>query len=149
MARGRGFRERVRREIAMVAFRGEVSKGAPLSGVAGTGRWRNPEAMIVQGRPGGGKWQGFFEKRSGPMYLQILKQEKIDLDEIYITSALKTRPGQREVTVDYEMVVWRRYLEREIQLVRPKTLILVGHLAKQMMQDAKELKRYGRKIVSA
>jgi len=137
--------DRARRTAGMVTLNREVKSEFPaLPGVPGEGRRRNPALMIIQDRPGSGHMQGFFARRAGKIYRQLLDKEEIDLKDVYITSALKTKPGVKASSLRLEMVVWRPFLEREIQLVRPRAVILVGRTAREMMQGSRELRRYGR-----
>lgn len=136
---------RVVGEVAMRDFRKLVRHGAALPGIPGVGCCRNPAAMLIQDRPGDGKWQGFFNSKTGRIYAQLMEQEGLPPSDIYVTSALKSEmPHDR--SVEYEIAVWRWYLEREIEIVRPHCLLVVGKLARRVIQDAKGIQRYGRKV---
>lgn len=144
-----GFSQRIMNravgELAMRGFRKEVRAGAPLPGIPGTGCCRNPAAMLIQDRPGEGKWQGFFNSKTGRIYAQLMEQEGLPPSDIYVTSALKSEmPHDR--SVEYEIAVWRWYLEREIEIVRPYCLLVVGKLARRVIQDVKGMRRHGRTV---
>ncbi len=148
MALFENMKKRLAREAAMREFRKDIRRDPGLPGIPGVGQWRNPVAMLIQDRPGNGQFQGFFESPVGKIYRQLMEQEEIPLADVYFTSALKSEmPHDR--SVNFEIAVWRRYLEREIEIVRPYCLLVVGALARRVIQDTKGLKSYGRKIVTA
>ena len=133
------------REVAMRTFRKDVSRDPGMPGIPGVGCWRNPAAMLIQDRPGDGKWQGFFNRATGKIYAQLMEQEGLPPSDIYVTSAIKSQmPHDR--SVEYEIAVWRPYLEREIEIVRPYCLLVVGKLARRVIQDTKGIHRYGRQV---
>ncbi len=140
----------VRRTSGMVTLNREIKSEFPaLPGVPGEGKSRNPAVMIIQDRPGSGYMQGFFApRRASKMYRQMLERDGIDLSDIYVTSALKTKPGVKASSQRLEALLWRSFLEREIQLVKPKAVWLVGRAAREMWQGSRESRGYGHKNVS-
>lgn len=131
----------------MRKFRKDVSHDPGMPGVPGVGCWRNPAAMLIQDRPGDGKWQGFFSRPVGKIYAQLMEQEGLPPSDVYVTSALKSQmPHDR--SVEYEIAVWRPYLEREIEIVRPGYLLVVGKLARRVIQDIKGTHKYGRQVTT-
>jgi len=133
----------VNREIDMYQLRNQVRSGLNLPGVPGEGKWRSPKLMIIHERPGGGYMQGIFRKRAAAVYREILEREKIGLSEIYVTACVKTRPGTKRPSLRYEMNLWGPVLDREIGLVKPQAVVLLGHLARRMAKHSKELNKYG------
>ena len=142
-----GFFERMKirraRDASMREFRKDVTHDPGMPGVPGVGHWRSPAAMLIQDRPGDGKWQGFFNRATGKIYAEIMEQEGVPPSDVYVTSALKSKtPHDR--SIEYEIAVWRPYLERELRIVRPYCLLVVGKLARRVLQDIKGTQGYGR-----
>ena len=84
-----------------------------------------------QGRP--------FVGRSGKL-LDKLVAEEMDLteDQFYVCNTTKCRPpGNRDPKPD-ELVTCRPFLERQIELMRPKVVVTLGRFAAQALLETTE-----------
>lgn len=135
----------IRNRAKLAALNRKVKRAYFLKGAPGKGKKIRPEAMVVIDRPGGGRLHGFFQMRAAKTYSEILKREGISPSDLYVTAAVKTRPGLKAPSERYEMKLWMPILQEEIELVRPKKLFIVGPLANTMRGVVKR----GPKTVSA
>lgn len=68
-----------------------------------------------------------FIGKSGQLLTQIFESVGINREEeIYITNVVKCRPPENRAPHPSEIISCRAYLIRQIQLVKPKILILLG-----------------------
>jgi DNA polymerase len=102
--------------------------------VFGTG---NPQAelMFVGEGPGAEEdRQGLpFVGPAGELLTKIIQAIGLERAEVYIANVVKCRPpGNRDPQPD-EVAACRGYLERQIELVRPKLLVALGKVAAQAL----------------
>ena len=77
------------------------------------------EQEDLQGKP--------FVGKAGQLLTKILESAGIDREtQVYITNTVKCRPPQNRTPLLSEMEACKPYLLRQIQLVQPKILILLG-----------------------
>lgn len=100
--------------------------------VFGTG---NPQAnwIIVGEAPGADEdRQGEpFVGRAGRLLTSMLAAIGLGREQVYILNMLKCRPpNNRDPSVE-EVTLCRGYLERQIELVQPKLILVVGRIAAQ------------------
>lgn len=100
--------------------------------VFGTG---NPDAdvMVVGEGPGAeeDKQGEPFVGRAGKLLNDILKAIKFEREEVYIANIVKSRPpGNRTPTSD-EMNACFPYLNKQIELIKPKLILALGLTAAQ------------------
>ena len=70
-----------------------------------------------------------FVGRSGQLLTKILESVEIFRDDIYIANTVKCRPPNNRMPTSSEMEVCQDYLIRQIQLVQPKVIGLLGSAA--------------------
>lgn len=98
----------------------------------------NPLLMIVGEAPGEDEdEQGVpFVGKAGEKLNSILKYVGVSREEIYITNSVLCRPpnNRNPRAEELEACKWR--LDLQIQLLKPKLVILLGRIATQQMQEA-------------
>lgn len=70
-----------------------------------------------------------FAGVAGQYLDRVLAQTGLSRSEIYITNAVKCRPPQNRTPTPGEIKVCRSYLERELEIVNPQYLLLLGNAA--------------------
>jgi uracil-DNA glycosylase family 4 len=79
-----------------------------------------------------------FVGKAGQFLNQILESQDISREKnIYICNTVKCRPPENRVPTDIEMEACREYLDSQIQLMRPKIIILCGSTAVKAMLNIK------------
>lgn len=83
--------------------------------------------------------QGFpFLGKSGELLDNILTAIDLNREKVYLTNILKCRPpNDRSPHVD-EVRNCTGYLQRQIELIQPKVIVVVGRLAAQHLLSTKE-----------
>ena len=91
----------------------------------------NANLMLVGEGPGQQEdEQGVpFVGRSGKLLTKILESVEINRDDIYIANTVKCRPPNNRTPLPNEMDVCRDYLVRQVQIVQPKIICLLGTAA--------------------
>ncbi|MDD3012908.1 MAG: uracil-DNA glycosylase [Candidatus Gastranaerophilales bacterium] len=102
-----------------------------------------PEAKLMLIGEGPGKNEDEtglpFVGRAGKLLDKILLSQNITREkEIYICNIVKCRPPQNRVPVPSEREACRVYLEAQIQLIRPKLILLAGATAVKGVLGRKE-----------
>ena len=97
----------------------------------------NPDAdlMLVGEGPGAEEdRRGLpFVGPAGELLTKILRAIDLDRDEVYIANVVKCRlPNNRDPERD-EVAACRGYLERQIELVRPRVIVALGRVAAQSL----------------
>ena len=67
-----------------------------------------------------------FVGRAGKLLTEILLSIKLTRDDVYITNTVKCRPPNNRTPEQAEIDACKAYLIRQIQLVQPKILLLLG-----------------------
>jgi DNA polymerase len=103
----------------------------------------NPEAklMLIGEAPGRQEDEtGIpFVGRAGKLLDKILLSQDITREKnIYICNTVKCRPPENRVPTDIEKAACRVYLDSQIQLIRPKLILLAGATSVKSMLDTKE-----------
>ena len=86
--------------------------------VIGEGPGRNED---LQGRP--------FVGAAGKQLDALLKDAGLVREEVYITNVVKCRPPENRRPTDAEAEACRPYLERQVELLRPTIIVLLGDSA--------------------
>ncbi len=74
-----------------------------------------------------------FVGRAGELLTKIIEAIEMRRDEVYIANIVKCRPpGNRDPQPD-EVAACRGFLERQIDLVRPRILVALGRIAAQTL----------------
>ncbi|HBH19298.1 MAG TPA: uracil-DNA glycosylase [Cyanobacteria bacterium UBA9579] len=102
----------------------------------------NPEAklMIIGEAPGRNEDEtGIpFVGRAGKLLDKILESQNITREkDVYICNTVKCRPPENRVPTDGEKAACRVYLDAQIQLIRPRLILLAGATAFKSMLDTK------------
>ncbi|TXH68802.1 MAG: uracil-DNA glycosylase [Thiothrix sp.] len=98
--------------------------------VFGSGN-QQARCMIIGEAPGAEEdRQGLpFVGKSGKLLTNMLASIQIARDDIYIANILKCRPPNNRDPKPEEAAACRGYLERQIALVQPKLILVVGRIA--------------------
>ncbi|MGY5874699.1 MAG: uracil-DNA glycosylase [Candidatus Thorarchaeota archaeon] len=70
-----------------------------------------------------------FVGRSGVLLTKALSEAGIKRDDVFITSILKSRPPKNRTPAKTEVEACRPYLERQIDVISPKVIVLLGSVA--------------------
>ena len=70
-----------------------------------------------------------FIGRAGKLLTKILESVEINRNDIYIANTVKCRPPKNRTPLPTEMDACRDYLIRQIQIVQPKIICLLGAAA--------------------
>lgn len=74
-----------------------------------------------------------FVGRAGELLTRIIKAIDLTREHVYIANIVKCRPpGNRDPRPE-EVAACRGYLERQIDLVRPRVIVLLGRVAAQTL----------------
>ena len=124
---------------AVRAFEGCALKRTATNTVIGDG---NPAArlMIVGEAPGAEEdRQGLpFVGPAGRLLDRMLASIGLDRSAVYITNMLPWRPpGNRSPTAE-ELAICQPFLERQIELIAPRILVLVGGIAAKALLNRRE-----------
>ena len=95
----------------------------------------NAELMFIGEGPGAEEdRQGLpFVGRGGELLTRIIEAINLSRDEVYIANIVKCRPpGNRDPKPD-EVAACRGYLERQIDLIQPRVIVLLGKVAAQTL----------------
>jgi DNA polymerase len=70
-----------------------------------------------------------FVGAAGRILDDLLKKAGIERSQVFITNVVKCRPPDNRVPEEDEVAACRSYLERQIALVRPKVICVLGRTA--------------------
>ena len=76
-----------------------------------------------------------------------LENAGITRDEIYITNIVKCRPPKNRVPTITERDTCKNYLEKEIEIIKPKIICILGNTAFNSLLNGKEIIKFRGKIV--
>ncbi|MFN4245414.1 MAG: uracil-DNA glycosylase [Brevinematia bacterium] len=99
------------------AVPGEGSYSSKLV-IIGEGPGREED---IQGRP--------FVGKAGQLLTKLLEDIGISREEVYITNIVKCRPPENRVPTPEEVESCRPYLKRQIDIIKPKVVLLLGATA--------------------
>ena len=78
-----------------------------------------------------------FVGQAGKLLTDILRAIKLSREEVFIANVMKHRPpGNRNPTPD-EITACSPYLQRQVELIRPKVILALGTFAAQTLLDTK------------
>jgi len=103
----------------------------------------NAEIMFIGEAPG---WHEDQQGRPfvGPagQYLdQLLASIGMKRTQVYITNVVKTRPPDNREPLPHEIANCRPYLERQIELIRPKIIVTLGRYSMAMFFPGKSISK--------
>ena len=76
-----------------------------------------------------------------------LENAGITRDDVYITNIVKCRPPKNRVPTTNERNTCQNYLKKEIEIIKPKIICILGNTAFNSLLDGKEIIKYRGKIV--
>jgi len=76
-----------------------------------------------------------------------LENAGISREQVYITNIVKCRPPKNRVPTITERDTCKNYLEKEIQIIKPKIICILGNTAFKSLLDGKEIIKFRGKIV--
>ena len=77
-----------------------------------------------------------------------LESAGITREEVYITNIVKCRPPKNRVPTPIERETCQNYLEKEIEIIEPKIICILGNTAFSSLLDGKEITKFRGKVVS-
>jgi len=100
----------------------------------------NADALVIGEGPGVDEdAQGLpFVGRAGKLLTDILKAINFSRDEVYIANIVKCRPPSNRTPYPQEMDTCIPYLKKQIELIKPKTILCLGLTAAQGLLKKKE-----------
>jgi uracil-DNA glycosylase family 4 len=116
------LRCRLRESCSQVVF-GEGPPDARLM-LIGEGPGQDED---IQGRP--------FVGKAGQLLDKILEAAGIQRSQVYIGNVVKCRPPGNRLPNPDEVKECRKYLERQIKLIRPSIIVCLGSMASQTVID--------------
>ncbi|MBA4437885.1 MAG: uracil-DNA glycosylase [Nitrosopumilus sp.] len=125
----------------------ELSKTRNNS-VAGKGNFKS-DVIFVGEAPGKNedlKGEPFIGI-AGKKLSMALESAGITRDEVYITNIVKCRPPNNRVPTTNERETCKDYLKKEIEIIKPKIICVLGNTAFGSLLDGKEITKYRGKIV--
>jgi DNA polymerase len=78
-----------------------------------------------------------FVGRAGELLTQIIESIELKREQVFIANAVKCRPPQNRKPLPEELTACGRYLERQIELVRPAVLVALGATAAERLLSVK------------
>lgn len=89
------------------------------------------ELMFIGEGPGADEdAQGIpFVGKAGQLLTKMIAAMQFRREEVYIANIVKCRPPENRNPMDDEMAACLPYLQRQIELVRPKVIVLLGSVA--------------------
>jgi len=126
----------------------ELSKTRTNS-VAGKGNFKSDVIFV-------GEAPGKNEDLKGEPFIGIagkklsiaLESAGITREEVYITNIVKCRPPNNRVPTSIERDTCQEYLKKEIEIIKPKIICILGNTAFGSLLDGKEITKFRGKIVS-
>ncbi len=76
-----------------------------------------------------------------------LENAGITRDDVYITNIVKCRPPKNRVPTTTERDTCQNYLEKEIEIIKPKIICVLGNTAFNSLLNGKEIIKFRGKIV--
>jgi uracil-DNA glycosylase family 4 len=74
-----------------------------------------------------------FVGRAGELLTRIIEAIGLGRDEVYIANVVKCRPPENRDPAPDEVAACRGYLERQIELIRPRLVVALGRVAAQTL----------------
>ena len=100
----------------------------------------NADIMVIGEGPGAEEdKQGLpFVGRAGQLLTDILKAIKFSREEVYIGNIVKCRPPDNRTPLPEEMETCIPYLQKQIELIKPKLILCLGLTAAKGLLKKKE-----------
>lgn len=78
-----------------------------------------------------------FVGSAGRILTKLLEQSGMQRDDVYITNVVKCRPPKNRVPRDCEIDACHPYLQKQLEVIRPKLIVLLGKTASETMLGRK------------
>lgn len=76
-----------------------------------------------------------------------LEEAGISRDDIYITNIVKCRPPKNRVPTTIEKEMCQKYLNQEIEIIKPKIICILGNTAFNSLLGGSEITKFRGKLV--
>ncbi len=76
-----------------------------------------------------------------------LENVGITREQVYITNIVKCRPPKNRVPTEIERNTCKNYLKKEIEIIKPKIICILGNTAFNSLLDGKEIIKFRGKLV--
>jgi len=83
-----------------------------------------------------------FCGRAGKLLSELLKKNKINREEVFITSVIKCRPPKNRQPETNELKACQDWWEKQIEIINPKKIVILGRVAFNITINLKELKNF-------
>ena len=83
---------------------------------------------------------------AGKKLSMALENAGITRDEVYITNIVKCRPPKNRVPTTTERNTCQNYLEKEIEIIKPKIICILGNTAFNSILNGNEITKFRGKI---
>jgi len=88
-----------------------------------------------------------FVGRSGQLLTQLLEQIGLKREDVFITSVVKCRPPGNRNPSQKEIDISLPWLYKQIDLIRPKIIVLLGGIALKALLGFNTIGKYSGKII--
>jgi DNA polymerase len=86
---------------------------------------------------------------AGKILEESLKKAGLGREDVYITNIVKCRPPNNRVPEKEEINTCLQYLRKEIQMISPAVVCILGATALQSLLNLKNLQKYHGKIITS
>jgi DNA polymerase len=104
----------------------------------------NPEArlMFVGEAPGREEdLQGLpFEGDAGMLLTRLIAKMGMTREDVYIANIIKCRPPMNRDPEEDEIATCRRFVEKQIEIIRPQVIMTLGRIALQALMEMPKLR---------
>lgn len=124
---------------ALNKFNGCNLKSTAASTVIGEGN-HNADIMFIGEAPGADedKMGKPFVGRCGKLLDKMLSAIELNREDCYITNVLPWRPPGNRTPTDDELAICLPFLKKQIELIKPKIIILLGGIALKSLMDSND-----------
>ena len=84
---------------------------------------------------------------AGKKLTMVLESAGVTREEVYITNIVKCRPPKNRVPTTDERNTCQNYLEKEIEIIKPKIICILGNTAFNSLLNGKEIIKFRGKVV--
>jgi len=90
-----------------------------------------------------------FVGRSGDYLNRLLKKNNISRKKVFITGAVKCRPPSNHAPTSKELEICKKlYLDRQIEIIKPKLIVVLGTTALKSLLNKTRLKSLHGKTIT-
>ncbi|MFA6974197.1 MAG: uracil-DNA glycosylase [Parcubacteria group bacterium] len=107
------------KELCNIAVPGEGSSHAKIM-IVGQNPGKDEE---IEGKP--------FVGKAGKFLNKILNENGIERKNLFITNVVKHKTHRNKIPTKKEIELWKPFLEEEINILKPKIIVLLGGIAEK------------------